>query len=135
MSEEKVVGRNFAVTLGIICMILMVGLVVAIVDYTSILSIKKSTVWISQTMIQPSSTYKSWTFPASYAGYVSVEVESSTPLTYVILSWYAYGIEYGKQTTVGTSGRAVFPVLPCSDINIELGYLTDGTTVTITYYY
>ena len=36
--KKKVVGRNIAITLGIICIILAVSLVGAIADYTSIVS-------------------------------------------------------------------------------------------------
>lgn len=40
MSEKKVVGRNVAIALGIICIILVVGLVGAVANYTSIISEK-----------------------------------------------------------------------------------------------
>ncbi|MGQ9642140.1 MAG: hypothetical protein ACUVUF_08530 [Candidatus Bathycorpusculaceae bacterium] len=38
MSEKKVVGRNVAIALGIICIVLAVGLVGAMINYTSIIS-------------------------------------------------------------------------------------------------
>jgi len=44
MSEKKVVGRNVAIVLGIICVILAVGLVGAVANYTSIISGKDSTI-------------------------------------------------------------------------------------------
>jgi len=44
MSEKKVVGRNVAIALGIICIVLAVGLVGAIANYTSIISGKDSTI-------------------------------------------------------------------------------------------
>jgi len=40
MSERKVVGRNVSIALGIICIILAVGLVGAVVNYTSIIATK-----------------------------------------------------------------------------------------------
>ena len=40
MSEKKVVSRNIAIALGIICIILAVSLVGAIADYTSIITTK-----------------------------------------------------------------------------------------------
>jgi len=42
MSEKKFVGRNVAITLGIICVILATGLVGAVINYTSIINEKGS---------------------------------------------------------------------------------------------
>ena len=44
MSEKKVVSRNFAIVLGIIAIILLVGLVGAIANYTSIINAKDNTI-------------------------------------------------------------------------------------------
>jgi predicted PurR-regulated permease PerM len=44
MSERKVVGRNVAIVLGIICIILVVGLIVAVANYTSIIKGKDDTI-------------------------------------------------------------------------------------------
>jgi len=44
MSEKKVVGRNVAIALGIICIILAVGLVGAVANYTSIITSKDNTI-------------------------------------------------------------------------------------------
>ena len=219
-SEKKVVGRNVAIALEIICVILAVGLVGAVANYTSIISGKdntiatkdsqiqtltsqknqlqtwlngnltlidtlnaqitslqgqisdlnsqisslnsqiinlqsqvnnlnsivnlaKSTVWIDdQTISQPASSYTHWTpaFSASYAGYVSVWVQTSTTTnTYVRVIYTAYGVNYDNQIGVGTGGTAVFPLLPCSSIDIRVGNtnLINGATetVTITYHY
>lgn len=130
-------SRNVAIALGIICAILSLGIIVLVVDYTSTLNIEKSTVWVNS---QTVSSLKTWTFSAKYAGYVSVNVEDSpTNTTYVLLSWYAFGIEYGNKITVGTSGTAVFPVLPCADVDIMVGnegfIYAYNETVTITYHY
>jgi len=170
MSEKKVVGRNVAIALGIICIILAVGLVEAIANYTSIISGKddtitslnsqivsltiqvsdlndtvnfhKSAFWVmDHTISQSVHSYTYWTFSASYAGYVSVVVLSSTTTnTYVEVIWNAYGISYDSgQITVGTSGTAHFPILPSSSIEIRVGNtnLFNGATetVTIIYYY
>jgi hypothetical protein len=209
--EKKVIGRNVAIALGIICIVLAVGLVGAIANYTSIINGKdntiaskdseiaslnsqivdktntiyslnfqiesndsqisslrsqvnnltdtvnlaKSTIWVNdQTVSQSASSYTVWVgptlwfspailvpaFSTSYAGYVSVDVLSSnTTNTYVEVIWSAYGVSYDNTITVGTSGTAVFPVLPCSNIEIRIGNtnLINGATetVTITYYY
>lgn len=177
MSEKKVVSRNVAITLGIICTILIVGLVGAIASYTSIISGKddtiaskdsqisslnsqiiylnskvsdltdtvnlgKSTVWVNNQIINQSVwgyTYVK-TFSTSYAGYISVDVLSSTPTNkYVEVIWSAYGISYDSgHITVGTNGTAYFPMMPSSNIIITIGntvLLNATETVTITYYY
>jgi hypothetical protein len=169
MSERKVVGRNVAIALGIICMILAVGLVGAVANYTSIISgkentiaslnsqianlqnqvndlnsiinLEKSTVWVDdQTVSQPAGSYTYWTVSASYAGYVSVWVQTSTTdNTYVRVIWSSHGVNYDHSITVGVSGTAVFPILPASGIEIRVGnsnWLSGATeTVTITYHY
>ena len=169
MSERKVVGRNVALILGIICVILAVGLIGAVINYTSVINTKddtivslnsqitdyqnqinnlngiinleKSTVWVDdQTISQPASSYTYWTFSASYAGYISVLVQTSTTSnTYVRVIWSSYGVNFDQSITVGVSGTAVFPVLPCSSIEIRVGNsnLFNGATetVTITYHY
>jgi hypothetical protein len=84
-------------------------------DLTSTLDIDKSTVWVdNQTISQPAGSYTDLNFTASYAGYVSVNVQTSTTnTTYVEVIYSAYlGINYDNTITVGTSGTAAFPVLP-----------------------
>ena len=193
MSEkpvEKKSGRTVAIALGIICIVLAVGLVGAVANYTSIISGKdntiatkdsqitdkdntisslnsqisskdsqisslqsqvndltditnlaKSTVWINdQTVSQPAGSYTYWTVSASYAGYVSVWVQTSTTdNTYVRVIWSSHGVNYDHSITVGVSGTAVFPILPTSSIGIRVGNsnLFSGATetVTITYHY
>jgi cell division protein FtsL len=199
VAEKKVVGRTVAIALGIICIILVVGLVGAIANYTSIINGKddtittknsqiadkdntisslnsqvsskdsqisslttqntnlqnqvtdltnnvnlaKSTVWVnSQTISQTASSYTYWSpaFSASYAGYVSVNVQTSTTTnTYVRVIYYSHGVSYDNQISVGTGGTAVFPILPSSSIDIRVGNtnLFNGATetVTITYHY
>jgi hypothetical protein len=86
-------------------------------------------------------SYTYWTFSASYAGYVSVYVQSSTSgATYVEVIYSAYGVSYDNQIGVGSGGYSVtFPILPSSNIEIGVGNsnLINGATetVTITYYY
>jgi uncharacterized protein YoxC len=203
MSEKKVVGRNVAIAFGIIIIILLVGLVGVVANYTLIIdgkdntittnnsqilaltnqlnqlqtwldgnrtyyqnqvvskdsqitslqnqvndltntvNLAKSTVWVDdQTVSQPASSYTTWTpaFSASYAGYVSIWVQTSTTTnTYVRVIYSAYGVNYDHQIGVGTGGTAVFPLLPCSTIEIRVGNsnLFSGATetVTVTYHY
>ena len=195
--EKKVVGRTVVIALGIVCIILGVGLVGAIANYTSIINGKDSTIadkdsqiadkdntisnlnsqisskdseisslnsevtnlenqvdnlndivnlaksvtWVDdETISQPASSYTYWTTSASYAGYVSVWVHTSTTTnTYVRVIYSSHGVNYDHQIGVGTGGTAVFPILPASGIQIRVGnsnLFTGATeTVTITYYY
>ena len=195
--QKKVVNRNVAVAIGIICIILAVGLVGAIANYTlivngkdstiaskdleiadknseitekdntisslnsqiaskdsqisslqnqvndlnDIVNLAKSTVWASNSAVnQPASSYTYWTRSATYAGYVSVNVQTSTTTnTYVRVIYSSHGVSYDQQKGVGSGGTAVFPLLPSSSIEIRVGNtnLLNGAseTVSITYYY
>jgi len=110
-------------------------------DLNDIVNLAKSTVWVNdQTISQPASSYTYWTFSASYAGYVSVVVHTSTTTnTYVRVIYASHGVNYSNQIGVGTGGTAVFPILPSSSIEIRVGNtnLINGATetVTITFYY
>jgi len=109
-------------------------------ELTSIVRLEKSTVLVNnQTISQPAYSYTYFTFSVSYPGYISVEIlTSTTSNTYVRAIWSSYGVNYDQSITVGTSGTAVFPVLP-SNVEIRIGnsnLLSGATeTVTITYYY
>jgi hypothetical protein len=101
--EKKVVSRTIAIALGIICIILIVGLLGVVANYTSIINDKDNTIlsggsqasnlqrqvnnltaiinqqqskiWVSNQPVSTSaSTNTSWTFSASYAGSVVVTV-------------------------------------------------------------
>lgn len=155
--SKPTVGRTRVIAIGIICIVLVVGLVGTVAYYTSIISgrdntitdltntvnLTKYTVWISsQTITQAAGYYTYWTngFSASYAGYVSVNVITSTTTnTYVEVIYSSHGVTYDNQIVVGTSGTATFPILPSSSINIRIGNtnsLSSATeTVTITHYY
>jgi len=73
-----------------------------------------------------------------YAGYVTVAVQSNSTTTYVELAYSSFGVNYDSRMTVGTSGTAVFPVLPAT-IEIRVGNTeaVDNVTATVTatYYY
>jgi len=178
--KKKVVGRTAAIALGITCIILVVGLVGAVANYTSIISGKdstiaskdsqigslnsqvssltsqvddltdtvnlaKSTIWVNDETVSQTAggfgiSYTYWTVSASYAGYILFNVQSSTTSnTYVRVVYSAYGVNYDTNINVGTGGTAVFPVLPSSNIQVEVGNgnLINGATetLTITYHY
>jgi len=76
--------------------------------------------------------------PLQFAGYVTVQVQSSSNLTYVQMLYNSHGVIYNNVVTVGASGTAAFPVLPGA-VAILIGNTepTDSVTgtTTILYYY
>jgi flagellar basal body-associated protein FliL len=129
-------------------------------DLDAIVHIAKSSTWTNSEIInQPANSY--WSFsirPSStnqvtYAGYVAVQVHSSTTdKTYVRVIYSTYvitsitdghasvtALDYDNQISVGASGTAVFPVIPISILEIRIGNtdpINGATeTVTIRYYY
>jgi len=161
------VSRTVAIGLGIACIILLVGLVGAILVYssmmndkdneisdlsqqvtslssqvanlTSIANLTKSTAWLNFKNVSIQAGYENvWNFISTYAGYVSVQVFSSTTADiYVRVAYASHGVNYDNQINVGMGGTAVFPVLPAS-IQISVGnpgMTSVTTTVTIIYYY
>jgi hypothetical protein len=158
MSQKKVVGRNIAIALGIGCIILVIGLGGIIGYYSNyvgdhhhtdedyaiyynIVNLADSIVWVNdQTISQPASSFTVWTFSASYAGYVSILVQSSTVAgTHVKVIYSAYGVNFNQEIVVNAGDTAVFPILPSSNIQVEVGNgnLVNGATetVTATYHY
>ena len=109
-SRKKVVSRTVAIGLGMVCIILLVGLVGAILvyspminsknnkisdlsqqitslstqvaDLTSIANLTKSTIWINFKNVSIQARYENvWNFPANYAGYVAVHVSSNATVS------------------------------------------------------
>jgi hypothetical protein len=101
-----------------------------------------SQIWVnSYALNQPAGNYSYWNESASYAGYVIVNVQSSTTNnTYAEVTYNSsYGVSYGQAIIVGTSGTAAFPILPSTNIQVGVGNTNlleeANETVTITYYY
>jgi len=176
VSEKKVVRRSVAIALGIGCIVLLVGLVGAVLIYTSMINednstisslnfqitdkdsqisslntsktslqnqindlnnitnLEKSETWVNSQTVSSSGYWSYSTDMVFYAGYVSVWVQTSTSSTTTVrASWSSNGINYDNAINVGTSGKAVFPVLPTT-VKIEIEN-SDLFTATITYYY
>jgi hypothetical protein len=72
-----------------------------------------------------------YTGSITYAGYVTITVESTSNTTYVQLVYSSYGVNYNQNVTMGTGGSAAFPVLP-GDITFVIGNteLVDDVTGT-----
>jgi predicted PurR-regulated permease PerM len=167
MSEKKMVRRSVVIALGVICIIFVIILIGAVSfytfqisslnskvnDLTAIATLEESTVWVNdRTVTQTENNYTSWSFTASYAGYILVNVQSSTTNnSYVRVIYSSYVINYDNTVTVGTSGTAAFPfsvynflVFPLptklsTNVEIRVGNtntVSNATeTVTITYHY
>ena len=161
-SGKKIVGRNLVITLGIVCIVLIVGLFGVIFGFERQIGgsedaaskLDRSVVWIDhQTLNETAGSSYAWEFgvPVNYAGYFSVDVQSSTDRTYVWVLWsfksppfdgVPYGthqISYSNLTYVGTSSTINFAILPGSNAAVEVGNNNTDTgatvTVTITYHY
>lgn len=112
---------------------------------TAIVNLSNSTVWVNNESInQPagniSNTYTSWSYSVSYAGYVVVDVlSSSNSNTYVELEYSWNGFNYDNTTNVGSGGSAWLPVLPANNIAVRVinnnFFAGASETVTITYWY
>ena len=74
--------------------------------------------------------------PLQYAGYVTVQLQSSSNLTYAEVLYNSFGVAYDNVVTLG-NGTASFPVLPSNAV-IVLGNndnVTATGTVTALYHY
>ena len=208
-SGKKVVSRTIAIALGVVCIILVAGLVGVIATYTPMMSDlqsqvanKDSTITsLNSTVTSLSSTVTSlgsqvsslnsqvaslksslnesqsyyeeivsdyseklslsqygylvnglnltqdagtvtavWTGYVEYAGYVVINLESTsnTTLASVAYSLSSRGVNFDYNSTVGTSGTKVFPVLP-GELTVEISNTETANAVnaiiTAVYYY
>lgn len=88
--------------------------------------------------VNPGANITIWSDVVPYAGYISVNVQSTSSTTYVQMLYSSYGVNYDDTITVGKSGTATFPVLP-GTVAMKLGNLdtvdSDNATATAAYYY
>ncbi|MFP3242744.1 MAG: hypothetical protein RXO53_06860 [Caldisphaera sp.] len=111
-------------------------------NYYSLLSIvnleNSTTLANDQTVNEPAGQNSSLSYYISYAGYVEVEVLSSTTSnTYVEVSGAYNGGSYSSgEISVGTGGTVLFPVLP-GTVTITIGNTNvfSGATQTVTILY
>jgi len=104
-----------------------------------IAQLQKSGVMYQQDLTQNANSYTTiWSNDVGYAGYIVIQATSTANTTYaeVLFTFGDSTFDYNK--TLGTSGTAVFPVLP-STVEIRIGNLMqadkNNATVTATYYY
>lgn len=169
---KKMVSRNVAVALGMICVVLIAGLGGAFVYYflnhvhtnseydalenqlndlqnkvgnfTEILDLGKQETWVDSQDISQSAnnfTQLGGGFSPTYAGYISVDVHSSSSTTYTRVIYWLVDHYFDQTNIVGYYGIAYFPVLPHRIVAILVGNTGNATvspyseTVTVTYYY
>ncbi len=84
------------------------------------------------------STTNLWNDQLDYAGYVVVQATATANTTYAEAIYSFSGVNFDLNQTIGTSGTAIFPVLP-GPVQINIGNInqndTNTITVTATYYY
>jgi hypothetical protein len=112
-----------------------------IASYQEIIYLQKSGYLVSEFPVNDqnaSDITVIWNDTVEYAGYITVDVESSSNTTYARVFYDASGTNFDYNVTVGTSGRGVFPVLP-GEIALGIGNTelvdTVNATVTAIYYY
>ena len=75
-----------------------------------------------------------------YSGLVIVDIQSNSNTTYAQVIYDSFGVNFNQNVTVGTSGRAYFPVLP-GGLEIKIGNKEPAgsepvnSTVSVLYYY
>lgn len=77
-------------------------------------------------------SFSLWSDYLTYAGYITVQVQSSSNTTYVQVTYTAFEVYYDEKIVVGTDGVASFPVLPTSMIDIRLGNSEPSEVVSAT---
>jgi hypothetical protein len=115
------------------------------------LNLGKSIDWVDDQTVNLGFGSYNWTFSADYAGYVVVNVLSSSYSSNnsVEVVYSSNGVNYDSLVTVGHSGTASFAVLPSGSIKVTVDdsnpinsasiifhtAIFPSATVTITYYF
>jgi len=162
MSEKKMISRNVAMALGMICIILVIVLSALVYVAVSlqnqinnqqeILNAKKLMTWVVDKSIYVSGDNSTniGLFSASYAGYVGVTLLDSTNSSIYTLLVVNWDSEWGATNSISplipevvreglfVGQTSYFPVLPTDtiSISIENDYTNAvNQTVTVIYYY
>jgi len=98
-----------------------------------------SEVWYDNSFNQnANATTTLGTAQVDYAGYVVVQATASANTTYAEVLYTFGGINMDFNQTIGTSGTALFPLLP-GTVEVRMGNInqsnTNNVTATITHYY
>jgi hypothetical protein len=110
------------------------------ISFNSIIQLQMSgTLYDTSSITQAAnSTTNLWNDQLDYAGYVVVQATATANTTYAEVIYSFTGANFDYNQTIGTSGSAVFPVLP-GIVQINIGNInqndTNNVTVTATYFY
>jgi hypothetical protein len=151
MSEKKVVGRNIAIGLGILCIILLIGLAASEYYYTPIINDRERTISqlegtnsnlqdqirnltaiaflqsyidlvFNQAISQPANANTSWTFTIYYAGWMEIAVSSTTNTTYARVI-YEHGLTVLYDNSVNLNSTIGYVSFPVlpTSVTVQVG--------------
>jgi cell division protein FtsL len=108
--------------------------------YYNVAIMNSSSILLSQQLVtqDANSTTSIFSSAIYYAGYVTIQATASANTTFVEVNYSYAGSTFDYNKTIGTSGTAVFPVLP-GTLLINIGNTNqtaaNNATVSATYYY
>ena len=108
--------------------------------YYNVAIMNASNILLSQQAITQDANSTTSIFSSSiyYAGYVAIQATASADTTFVEVNYIYGGSTFDYNQTIGTSGTAIFPVLP-GTLLINIGNtnqtVSNNATVSATYYY
>jgi hypothetical protein len=106
----------------------------------SIIQLQEAGLLLDTTTItqDANSTTTLWNDQLDYAGYVVVQASANATSTYAQAIYSYSGYNFNLNQTIGTSGTALFPILP-GTVEIDIGNMNETGpntfTATATYYY
>jgi hypothetical protein len=108
-------------------------------SFQSILQLQESGTLYSNSLTQDANTTTIiWNDQLEYAGYVIVQATATANTTYAEVIYSYTGANFDYNQTIGTSGSAVFPVLP-GIVQVNVGNInqnnSNNLTITATYFY
>jgi hypothetical protein len=109
-------------------------------SFNSIIQLQESgTLYDASSITQEAnSTTNLWNDQLDYAGYVVVQATATANTTYAEVIYSFTGTNFDYTQTIGSSGSAVFPVLP-GIVQVNIGNVNQSSTntinVTATYFY
>jgi hypothetical protein len=110
------------------------------ISFNSIIQLQESgTLFDTSSIAQAAnSTTNLWNDQLDYAGYVVVQATATANTTYAEVIYSFNGANFDYNQTIGTSGSAMFPVLP-GIVQVNIGNINpndaNNVTVTATYFY
>ncbi len=108
--------------------------------YYNVATMNSSNILVNQQSITQDANSTTTIFSGSlyYAGYVAIQSTATADTTFVEVNFSYAGSTFDYNKTLGTSGTAVFPVLP-GTLLINIGNInqtdSNNATVTAKYYY